>query len=129
MVRCLQVIMVFCLVACSTAPAIVQDKPSAPNQCFEGPFNIFRLNTEQWKPIASDGNALFVIKNPDPLGLPQAIVLIIMNGGILRYGYLDGQNFRSFMLEGDCYLEETLSPELAEGMKQLLLKLLKEQHV
>jgi hypothetical protein len=33
------------------------------------------------------------------------------------------------MLEGDCYLDETLSPELSEGMKQLLLKLLKEQHV
>jgi hypothetical protein len=128
MVRCLQVIIAFCLVACSTAPAIVQDKPQ-PNQCFDGPFNIFRLNTEQWKPIASDGNALFVIKNPDPRGLPQAIVLIVMNGGILRYGYLDGQNFRSFMLEGDCYREETLSPELSEGMKQLILKLLKEQHV
>jgi hypothetical protein len=125
----LAIAIVICACAAS-APVIQQDKPNAPNQCFDGPFSIYRLNSEAWKPVAADP-PLFFLKNPVPGEHPCVIVAIIVPpGSIIRYGYVDGQKFRSFMYspQADCYKEEVISPEQQEQGKTLLLKLCKEAH-
>jgi hypothetical protein len=117
------------LTACATAPAIVPDKPQ-PNQCFEGPFSIYRLNSEEWKPVATQP-PLYFLRNPVPGALPCILIAVIVPpGSILRYGYLDNGQFRSFMFnsEKDCYIEEKLDPAFAEEGKQLLMRLCKEAH-
>jgi len=118
------------LVACAIAPVIVQDKPTAPNQCFEGPFSIYRLNTEKWIPLVANP-PLYFLRNPVPGALPVVIaVMIIPPGKVMGYGYVDGQKFRSFIYspEKDCYVEDIVPPDVAEQAKKLLLKLAKESH-
>lgn len=133
MKKILMVVLSVSLLACAGAPAIVQDKPLSPEQCFEGPFNIFRVNNEQWKPVASDGQLLFFLKNPTKNAMPEIVAVILhpMNGGILRYGYLDGSKFRSFTFDqaSQCYKEDALDQKIKDEMKALILKLLKEQHI
>jgi hypothetical protein len=125
MVRCLQVILVFLLVACAAAPAIVQEKPQ-PNQCFEGPFNPYAVTAETWELFAADP-PLFILKKKQ--GLPCAIIVLVApSGQVVRYCYLDGGKLRSFYYspEKDCYVEEQLPPELAAEGKKLLQKVCKE---
>lgn len=129
---CLAVLMAMMLVACATVPAIVPDKPK-PNQCFDGPFSIFRLQQEKWEVVVTDGNSLFFFKNPNKDARPQIVVAIIHPtiGAIIRFGYLDGPKFRSFMFDPqtECYKEETLDQKIADEMKALILKILKERQV
>jgi hypothetical protein len=125
----LVVCLAICLVACATAPGIVQDKPSAPSQCFEGPFSIYRLNSEPWEVVVADP-PFFVVKNPVKGGQPCAVAMVISpQGQVLRFGYVDSGRFRSFMYSADkdCYLEEKISPELAEQGLNLLLKICGEK--
>ena len=132
MKKILMVVLALSLVACATAPVIVPDKPQ-PNQCFEGPFNVFRLQQEKWQAIASDGNLLFFLKNPVREAKPEIVATILhpMNGGVVRYGYLDGKKFRPFTFDpaSKCYKEDTLDQKTSDEMKALILSLLKESQI
>jgi hypothetical protein len=121
----LMVCLAICLVACATVPGIVPEKPK-PDQCFEGPLNPYSVDADKWELFAADP-PLFILKKKQ--GLPCAIIVLVApNGQVVRYCYLDKGKLRSFYYspEKDCYVEETLAPELAAEGKKLLQKVCKE---
>ena len=96
----------------------------AKEQCFEGKFNIYRLNHEKWEVERTVGN-IYCFKNPEQGGLPSHVICIIhpFFGMIMKYAYLDGIKVTAFKLEGDCYVKDDLPPEMVKTLKELLLKL------
>jgi hypothetical protein len=117
----LQIILAI-VVICFTVPAIGQEP------CCEGPFSIFRINSENWEPVIQDG-PVFFFKNPTPGSRPGIVVAVVTPlGQIVRFGYLDDNKFRSFLFDAtsQCYREEIIPPDVAEQMKVIILHILKE---
>lgn len=116
---------------CALMAQVKQDKPFAPDQCFEGKFNVHRLISEKWEPVYRRGQ-MFFLKNPNR-GYPIIVAVLLhpMNGLVVRYAYLDGKHvvaYKIHMMKNlkICYIADTLDEKERNYLENKIQVLSKE---